>query len=72
MTEIQDTPFQHPPFFVEGTLSDAGKTIQLVHEDGHVHTFHVVEALALIEARRYAERFGHLEINTREFEAIAA
>ena len=72
MAEIQDTPFQHPPFFVKGTLSDAGKTIQLVDEDGHVHTFHVDEALALIEARLYTERYGDLFINTAEFEAIPA
>ena len=72
MTEIQDNPFQRPPFFVKGTLSETGKTIQLVDEDGHAHTFHVVEALALIEARLYAERYGDLFINTKEFEAIPA
>ena len=72
MAEIQDNPFQHPPFFVKGTLSDTGKTIQLVDEDGHAHTFHVDEALALIEARHYAERYGDLFINTAEFEAIPA
>ena len=70
MAEIQDNPFQHPPFFVKGTLSDAGKTIQLVDEDGRAHTFHVDEALALIEARLYTERYGDLFINTAEFEAI--
>ena len=72
MTEIQDNPFQHPPFFVKGTLSDSGKTIQLVDEDGHAHTFHVDEALALVEARLFAERYGDLFINTAEFEAIPA
>ncbi len=61
-----------PPFFVRGSLSDSGKTIQLVDEDGHVHAFHVVEALALIEARLFAERYGDLFINTVEFEAIPA
>ncbi len=72
MAEIQDTPLQHPPFFVKGTLSDSGKTIQLVDEDGHTHTFHVDEALALIEARLFADRYGDLFINTAEFEAISA
>ncbi len=70
MTEIQDNLFQHPPFFVEGTLSDSGKTIQLVDEDGHVHAFQVVEALVLIECREAQERYGDLVINTEAFEAI--
>ena len=54
---------------MRGSLSDSGLTVQLVDEDGHVHAFHVAEALALIEARLFAERYGELFINTAEFEA---
>ncbi len=61
-----------PPFFVRDSLSDSGKTIQLVDEDGHVHPFHVDEALALIEARFFEERYGDLFINTSEFADISS
>ncbi len=61
-----------PPFFVRDSLSETGKTIQLVDEDGHMHAFHVDEALALIEARLYAERYGEMFINTAEFADISS
>ena len=67
MTETKG--FQKPPFFVRGSLSETGKTIQLMGEDGQAHTFHVDDALAILEA---AERYGDVRINTAEFEAISS
>ena len=64
--------FQQPPFFVRGSISETGLTVQVIDEDGHAHTFHVDEALALLEARRYATRYGPLAINTHAFTDIAA
>ena len=44
-------PGLKPPFFVPDSVSDSGLTIQVIGEDGEAHTFHVTEALALIECR---------------------
>ena len=61
--------FQKPPFF--GRVSDSGLTVEIIDEDGIALSFHIDEALALIEARRYAERFGQMEVNTLAFNQAA-
>ena len=68
MRKIHDNPYQEPPFFAKGSISETGKTVEIINEDGQALTFHVEEALAIIEARLYAERLGPVQIGTREFE----
>ena len=59
--------FQEPPFFVKGSLGPRGQTIQVIGEDGEAHSFHVTEALALLECRTMRERRSDLDISTDEF-----
>ena len=64
--------FQRPPLFVRDSVSDDGETIQIIDANGHAHTLHINDALLIIEAHLNAERYGEMEINTPEFEAIPA
>ena len=56
--------FQEPPFFVAGSIGPRGQTVQVIDEGGTPHSFHVTEALALLECRTLmdpsvmTERYG--------------
>ena len=68
------SPRQEPPFadtrsaFVPGSVGPGGQSIQLLDKRGEAHTLSLADALLAVEARRAAERFGDVEINTIRFE----
>lgn len=69
---MHDNGFQEPPFFVAGSIGPRGQIVQVIGEDGEAHSFHVTEALALLECREMREHADGLAIGDgREADGLA-
>ena len=59
--------FQSPPGFLKGSVSDDGRSVDLIDAQGERQTLPLDVALLALEAIGAAERWGDLSISTPAF-----